>query len=96
MKTYILKSKGGKPDLHFTLTDLLPVNQAKKYSFNELAGFINYRDYYADTFFDSSDLKLLYDRPGNEGIDLFKIRDTAVIVIPGNALFPTILTEPLI
>jgi hypothetical protein len=96
MKTYILKSKGNKPDLQFTMTDLIPIKQEKNYSFTELAGLINYRDYYADTFFDSSDLKSLYERPGNEGIDLFEIRDTAVIVIPGNALFPTILTEPLI
>ena len=91
MKIFMLKSKGGKPDLQFTLADLLPVSQQKKYTLNELAGLVNYRDYYADTFFDSNDLKLLYQRPGNAGVYLFKIRDTEVIVIPGNALFPTIL-----
>lgn len=93
MKTYTLKGKNGKPDIDFTLEDLIPVRQKKKYDFNTLTAMINYRDYEAVTLFKDEDYKALYRNYANKRSDFFTIRDTGIVVIPGNCLFPTILTE---
>ena len=93
MKTFILKGKGNTPDLPFALNDLLPVPQKKKYTFIELAGLINYTNYYSDTKWTSEDYISLYRKPEHIGKDFFTIRDTGVIIIPGTYLYPTLLTE---
>ncbi|MFA6083445.1 hypothetical protein [Mucilaginibacter sp.] len=93
MKTYTLKGKNGKPDIDFALGELMPARQKKTYDFNELVKLINYRDYEAVTLFKDEDYKALYRNYANKRSDFFTIRDTGIIVIPGNCLFPTILTE---
>lgn len=92
MKTYTLKGKNGKPDIDFALGDLVPVRQKKTYDFNELVKLINYRDYEAVTPFQDDDYRALYRNYANKRSDFFTIRDTGIIVIPGNCVFPTILT----
>ncbi|WDF77144.1 hypothetical protein PQ469_24980 [Mucilaginibacter sp. KACC 22773] len=92
MKTYTLKGKNGKPDIDFSLGDLIPVRQKKKYDFNELVNLINYRDYEAVTPFQDGDYRELYRNYANKRSDFFTIRDTGIIVIPGNCIFPTLLT----
>lgn len=94
MKIYTLISKGHKPDLLFLISDLIPVRHTKDYDFNELVRMIDYRDYYAESRnWSTGDYEDLYKRPECRGISLFSIRDTGVIVIPGNSLFPTVLKE---
>jgi hypothetical protein len=93
MKNFKLKSKGNAPDINFTMDDLIPVNQSKSYKFTELVRFIDYTNYFTVENWTSADFNRLYKKPGNAKHDFFKVRDTTVIVIPGQYLFPTLLTE---
>jgi len=92
MKTFILKGKSGTPDIPFCLNDLIPVKQSKSYTFFELTRLVDYTHYYSDTNWNKEDYGSLYDKPENRCCDFFTIRDTGVIVIPGGAIFPTLLT----
>lgn len=92
MKTYTLKGRNGKPDIDFTLDDLIPVPQKKRYDFFGLVALINEQDYQAVAPFKDEDYWQLYRDHAHTARDFFRIRDTGVIVIPGNSIFPTTLT----
>lgn len=93
MKTFVLKGKPGVDDLPFSLNDLRPVSQSKRYDFFTLVKLIDYSRYYSDTNWTNEDYTSLYKKQGYAGHDFFTIRDTGVIVIPGSCLFPTALKE---
>lgn len=93
MKTYTLKGHEAHSDICFGLSDLIPVRHQRKYSFKQLLGFIDLRDFRGSLNWDVSDYQALYRKPENRGSDFFTIRDTGLVVIPGNAIFPTLIKE---
>lgn len=95
MKTYIFKARRKQdPDIHFTIADLLPIPHRRHYSFVEISEFCDYSKFRADWYnLMDEEYNSLYQIPGNAGINFFKIKGQDLIVIPGEIIHPTKLTE---
>jgi hypothetical protein len=93
MRTYTLKGKGKQPDVSFTTEDLIPIKQKWKFSWDQLCAEIDYSNFQPLLEDFSKDYVALYNKIENKGVDLFLIRGTDVIVIPGNHMFPTTLKK---
>ncbi len=93
MKTYKLIGKRNKRNISFTVEDLIPVKHTKQYKYEELIRLIDYSYYMHDGESFKEDYITLYQKEENRNTDFFKIKETDVIVIPGNYIFPTILKE---
>lgn len=95
MKTYTLKARRRKDqDIRFTIADLIPIQHRRHYSFVEISEFCNYTRYRADWYnLMKEEYNFLYQIPGNTGINFFKIKGHDLVVIPGEIIHPTLLTE---
>lgn len=91
MKQYILKGKNGKKDILFTVDDLIPIRQRRRYSYSELSRLIDYTYYQSKDDFNEG-YEELYRRNENKNSDFFRVKGTKVIIIPGRHVFPTTLT----
>lgn len=93
MKQYTLTGNKDNLTISFTINDLIPIKQKRKYSYMDLIKLIDYSEYkFSDESFDD-DYKRLYKKKQNQNIDFFRIKGTNLIVIPGNHVYPTTLTE---
>jgi hypothetical protein len=93
MKTYTIKSKKGRKDIQFIASDLIPVKQKRSFSFQELKKLIDYTYYDKSSESFEDDYKVLYKNKQNKSADFFRIKGTRLIVIPGNWVYPTTLTQ---
>jgi hypothetical protein len=93
MKAYTLKGKRNNPDVRFTINDLIPIQSKKQFNFIQRCFLVNNDEYYATDALDNAEYESLYRAPANQGCDFFKIKNTGLIVIPGYAIFPTLINE---
>jgi hypothetical protein len=93
MKTYRLIANKGTANILFTVEDLIPIRHQRRYSYMDLVRLIDYSEYkFSSDSFDE-DYHILYQKAENREVDFFKIKGTNVIVIPGNHIYPTTLSE---
>ena len=92
MTNYTLKGNPPFSYISFTIHDLIPVKQKRAYSFDELVKHIDYSHYHFNDQCFKKDYEILYAKPEHKNQDFFRIKDTEIIVIPGNHIYPTILT----
>lgn len=95
MKTYTLKARRRKDsNIQLTIGDLIPIPHKRHYSFIELTDLVNYSNYQPDWDHPmKEEYAALYRKRRNVGIDFFKVRGHDLIVIPGEIIHPTLLTE---
>ncbi|WP_130855626.1 hypothetical protein [Olivibacter jilunii] len=93
MKKYLLKSKGEHPDVEFDLDDLIGIPCPLYMEIDQLTLLPNYRDFHPCEQPMEEDYGVLYAKPENKGCDFFRIKGTELVVIPGDDIHCTLLTE---
>jgi hypothetical protein len=93
MKAYTLRGKRNNPDVRFSINDLIPIKSKKKFDFIQLCFLVNNDEYYTTAALDKAEYESLYSVVANQGCDFFRIKDTELIIIPGYAIFPTLINE---
>jgi hypothetical protein len=74
--------------------DLIPVHHKRHYTFEQLSGFRNYARYEPDWDKPMQDeYDLLYKMHSSPRIDFFKVKGLDLIIMPGDYIYPTGLTE---
>ncbi len=93
MKTYRLKGNKGNEDVELTIEDLVPVPHKRAYTFQQLTSFINNQQYETDWENPmNEEHKRLYEMHDTKA-SFFKDKRTELILVPGDYLHPTLLSE---
>ena len=91
MKQYTLKAGFPRKDISFTMVDLLPVTPRHHYSEQQYSALVNCHQYLPAEKIETKDkIWLLRNNPAHT--DFFNVRNTLLVVIAGQYLFPTSLT----
>ena len=95
MKTYTLKDRRDKrKKIRLTIMDLIPVHHKRHYTFEQLSDFRNDAPYEPDWNTPMQDeYDLLYKMHSYPRIDFFKVKSLDLIIMPGDYIYPTVLTE---
>jgi len=93
MKTYRLKGNNGKEDILLTIEDLVPVPHKRAYSFQQLVSFVNNQQYETDWETPMNEEHTMLYEMHEEKASFFKDKHTELILVPGDYLHPTLLSE---